>query len=168
MAFITDTTGIISFADYTDVYNRDQRIFDSNEGLTDEVIESHLIRATERILSKVRSTAWWQNAYMKQNAITLNSTADIPALDPNLIKSRLNDFTDLCIYTALCEYTLPLIANFGSDETDERKKMGYYTMRADELLRELIEAGDWYDFNNDNVIESSEKHPTLLNLKRIR
>lgn len=168
MAFIYDTTGVVSFADYSDVAARDQRIFDSNEGLTDEVVENHLIRATERILTKIRSTNWWRSYYMSQSNINISTVADIPAIDINCIISRTNDFTDLCVYTALSEYTLPLIANFGTEETDERRKMSYYTLKADELLKEIIEAGDWYDFNNDGVVTSSEKAPTHLNLKRIR
>jgi hypothetical protein len=168
MAFIYDTTGVVSFADFSDVESRDQRIFDSNEGLTDEVVESHLIRATERILTKIRSSNWWRSYYLSKSNTTISTVADIPAIDINLIIDRTADFTDLTVYTALSEYTLPLIANFGDEETDERKKMAYYTMKADNLLRELIEAGDWYDFNDDGIISSSEKAPTQLNLKRIR
>jgi hypothetical protein len=36
------------------------------------------------------------------------------------------------------------------------------------LLGELITAGDWYDFDGDNTVESSEKSPGQVNLKRIR
>lgn len=169
MAFIYDTTGVVSFADFTDLSARDQRIFESNEGLTDEVVEEHLIRATERILTKIRSSNWWRTYYLRNNPGMLVSTvADIPAIDINRIIDRINDFTDLCVYTALNEFTLPLIANFGQEETDERKKMAYYSLKADSLLKELIEAGDWYDFNDDGVITSSEKAPTQLNLKRVR
>ena len=169
MAFIYDTTGVVSFADFSDVQTRDQRIFDSNEGLTDEVVEQHLIRATERILNKIRSSNWWRSYYLEHTpSINISTVADIPAIDINRIIARTNDFTDLCVYTALSEFTLPLIANFGAEETDERKKMSYYTMKTNDLLKELIEAGDWYDFNDDGVITSNEKSPTQLNLKRIR
>jgi len=32
----------------------------------------------------------------------------------------------------------------------------------------LIKAGDWYDFDNDSTIDTTEKQPGQVNLKRIR
>ena len=57
MPFIIENSNIISFAEYDDVYKRDQRLFDSNEGLSDDAVEDALIRATERILTKLRSSS---------------------------------------------------------------------------------------------------------------
>lgn len=169
MAFIIESSTVTSFADFQDVVDHDQRLFESNEGLSDDIVEQHLVRATERILTKLRSSAWWQSYYVNRatnfNALT---TADIPALDPNRIIARQNDFTDLCVYTALTEYILPQIADFGNDDSAERKKMGYYSQKADSLLGELISAGDWYDFDDDNIIQSDEKEPGKYNLKRVR
>ena len=169
MSFIIENNITISFADFNDVVSKDQRIFDSNEGLTDDVVEDGLIRATERILSKVRSSSWWKSYYIRRdNSIAYNTVADIPAVDPEKIKARLNDFKDLAIYEGLAEYILPIVADFGNEDNAERQKMGYYKNKAESLLGELITAGDWYDFDGDNTVESSEKSPGQVNLKRIR
>lgn len=169
MAFIYENEQLISFAEYSDVYDRDQRLFDSNEGLSDDRVEDLLIRATERILTKLRGSAWWQSYYVERDkTIAYNSVADIPALDPNRIIGRTNDFVDLCVYTALAEYILPMVADFGEEDNSERNKMGFYHNRADELFGELITAGDWYDFDNSLVVESNEYDPGQYNLKRVR
>jgi hypothetical protein len=168
MAYITESGNTISFADYQDVFNRDQRLFDSNESLTDDVVENLLIRATERIITKIRSSSWWQTYYLQRYTGTITSRADIPAPDINKIISRENDFTDLCVYLALADFILPLVADFGNEDSSERKKMGYYTQKADALFGELITAGDWYDFDDDSVVESFEKEPGRYNLKRVR
>jgi hypothetical protein len=169
MAFILDDNSqVISFAEYQDVLNKDQRVFDSNEGLTDSIIDSHLIRATERILSRLRSSNWWIEYYTDRSIQSLTSRADIPALDTNRIIGRENDFTDLCVYVAMSEYILPVIADFGTEDNSERRKMDYYATKSQMLFSELIESGDWYDFNNDTIIDSSEKQPAYVNLRRIR
>lgn len=169
MAFITESGSVVSFAEYQDVVDTDQRLFLANESLTDDVVEPQLYRATERILTRLRATSWWRTYYVKRDTSgTFNTVADIPAVDADLIRDRLKDFTDLCVYTALAEYILPGIADFGNEENSERKKMGYYKQRADELFAELVTAGDWYDFNDDSTISSGEKSPGQINLKRVR
>lgn len=169
MAFINDGQTVISFAEYQDVVDRDSRLFDTNESLSEDVVEPLLIRATERILTKLRSSAWWQDYYVKRStATTYQTTADIPALDPERIIARQSDFTDLCVYQALSEYILPKVADFGTEDNAERQKMGYYTTKADALFGELIAAGDWYDFDNTGTITSAEKDPGVYNLKRVR
>jgi hypothetical protein len=168
MAFIINDNTVISFAEYDDVVSRDTRLFDSNESLTDDIVENLLIRATERILSKIRSSAWWASYYTSRSNVSIQTRADIPALDVNQIIARENDFTDLCVYTALSEFILPMVADFGAEDNAERQKMGYYTLKADSLLAELLSAGDWYDFDDDAIIQSSEKQPGQINLKRVR
>lgn len=169
MAFINDGNTVISFAEYQDVLDRDSRLFDTNESLSEDVVEPQLIRATERILTKLRASEWWQSYYVKQNTSASYATvADIPALDPERIKARENDFTDLCVYTALGEFILPSIADFGTEDNAERQKMGYYVTKANSLFAELITAGDWYDFDNTGTITSAEKSPGQFNLKRVR
>ena len=169
MAFIIEASTVVSFAEFQDVVNKDQRLFEANEGLSDDIVESQLIRATERILSKIRSSAWWRSYYVKRDLVTVFTTvADIPAVDPDLIIARENDFTDLCVYTALADFILPSIADFGNENNAERQKMGYYTQKADVLFSELITAGDWYDFDNSGTITSNEKEPGKVNLKRVR
>lgn len=169
MAFVTENGVIVSFAEFQDVVSKDSRLFDANEGLSDDIVDSQLVRATERILTRLRNSAWWRSYFVNRNtSTTIRTVADIPALDPDRIKARQNDFTDLCVYTALAEFILPSIADFGNEDSAERQKMGYYTQRADSLLAELITAGDWYDFDDDATIESSEKSPGQVNLKRVR
>lgn len=169
MAFIRRGNTVISFAEFQDVLDADQRVFETNEGLTDDVIETALIRSTERILAKFRSSSWWASYYVNRSSGALLTTvADIPALDIYYIQARLNDFTDLCVATAMSEYILPKIADFGTDDNAERNKMGYYAQRAEKLFGELITAGDWYNFDGVNGINSKEKQPGHYNLKRVR
>lgn len=169
MAFIIENNTTISFAEYSDVKATDQRLFDSNEGLTDDAVETALIRATERILNRVRSTQWWRNYWLNRSPnATVQTVADIPALDPDKIKDRQNDFTDLCVYWALSEIILPQVANFGDDGDDDKAKMGYYQNKTERLFDELIVAGDWYDFDDSGTIASTEKSPGYANLKRVR
>lgn len=168
MAFITENNTVTSFAEYQDVVDRDQRLFQANEGLTDDVVEPLLIRATERILTRLRASDWWRSYYLNKSGASIVTVADIPALDPDRIKARQNDFTDLCVYWALNEYILPNIADFGNENDEERQKMGYYSNKAEKLFAELITAGDWYDFDDDSTVESSDKSPGFYNLKRIR
>jgi hypothetical protein len=169
MAFIRENGITISFAEYQDVLDKDQRLFESNEGLTDDSIETLLIRATERILTKLRSSSWWREYYIRQSGTTtIKTVADIPALDPDKIAARQADFTDLCVYTAMADFILPSIADFGNEGNAERNKMGYYANKSETLFQELVNAGDWYDFNDDSTIESTEKSPGAYNLKRVR
>ena len=168
MAFIIENNTVISFAEYSDVKEKDQRVFDSNEGLSDDVVETALIRATERILNRFRSSDWWRSYWMRRNSTAISTIADIPALDADRIKSRVNDFTELCVYVAMADYILPQTANFGDEEDDDRAKMGWYSNRAEALFGELITAGDWYDFDDDGTIQSDEKSPGHYNLRRYR
>lgn len=168
MAFIIENDTVISFADFQDVLDKDQRLFQANEGLSDDIVEQHLVRATERILDRFRSSSWWREYYLNRATVSIRTVADIPALDPNLIKDRQNDFADLCVYTALADYILPSVADFGQEDSSERQKMGYYANKAESLFGELITAGDWYDFANDGQVTSAEKQPGQFNPKRIR
>jgi hypothetical protein len=169
MAFIIENDQVISFAEFTDVIAKDQRIFDANEGLSDDVIETALVRATERILTRLRNTGWWRGYYInRDSSISYQTTADIPAIDPNKIITRQNDFMDLCVFVALGEYVLPGIADFSDEDSSERQKMAYYNQRSSELFTELVQAGDWYDFDGDGNITSNEKQPGAINLKRVR
>lgn len=149
MAFIESATTVLSFAEYNDVYIRDQRLFEANEGLTEEGVEDHLIRGTERILSLLNTA--------------LGITVDI-----NLIQARQNDFTDLCVYFALNEYILPQYADVGNDEDSEFNKIAYYSNKFDILLDELIAAGDWYDADDDGTVEDSESVATTIQERRVR
>lgn len=169
MAFVVENDLVVSFAEFQDVLDKDQRIFEANEGLSDTLVDSALIRATERILNRLRNTDWWRNYYLRRNTSTIiNTVADIPALDPNKIQGRQADFTDLCVFVALSETILPGIADFSNEDSAERQKMSYYQQRAEMLFTELVQNGDWYDFSGTGTISSDEKQPGIINLKRVR
>ena len=169
MAFVKEQGNVVAFAEFTDVENADQLVLKLNEGLNDSsIIDPLLVRATERILSKLQSSSWWRSYFMNRSSSGISKVSDIPPLNANYIISRQNDFTDLCVATAMSEYILPLVADFGSEDNAERQKMGYYSTRAEGLLKELVEAGDWYDFDGSGVITSDEKQATVTNLRRIR
>lgn len=168
MAFVTANNTVISFAEYQDVLQRDQRLFEVNEGLTDDIVEPLLERSTERILERLRATNWWQTYWIRRQSSTITNLSQVPALDPNKILARSSDFTELCVFSALADYILPLVADFGNDDSAERKKMGYYSVKADKLFDELVTAGDWYDFDDDGTIEQGEREQGHVNRKRIR
>lgn len=169
MAFVIVSGSVVSFAEYTDVLERDQRLFEVNEGLGDDIVEPLLERATSRIMTKFSASDWWRSYWLRrQTGNTIHTVADIPSMNINKIKLRQQEFTDLCVYTALAEYILPLVADFGNDESAERKKMGYYSVQADKLFQELITLGDWYSFDGDNTVEQNERSPGQITLKRVR
>ena len=171
MAFITSGSTVISFAASDNLTALDQRLFEQNEGLDTDYLDDQLVRSTARILSLLRSTVWWQDLYISRrstDSVLIHSTADIPALDASLIQAREDDFTDLCCYYALYNYILPHIADFGNEDSAERKKMGYYQQKFDLLFGELISAGDWYNFDNTGAITSEDKQPGIQNLRRVR
>ena len=169
MAFVKDRGNVVAFAEFSDLEARDQLLFVSNEGLNDSsVIDPMLVKATDRILSKLRSSDWWRAYFIARSPSTITKVSDIPPLNANYILARQDDFTDLCLSMALAEFILPMIADFGSEDNAERQKMGYYSTRAESLFTELVEAGDWYDFDGHGVVTSDEKMATVTNNKRIR
>lgn len=172
MPFIIENNNVVSFAMFQDVLDRDQRLFDANEGITDVIVEDMLIRSTQRILNKLRASDWWVQYYMsRRDAITgqaIQNAADIPAIDPNLIVARHADFTDMCVFFAMQEYILPLVADFGDEQSSERAKMSFYSNRFKDLFGELITLGDWYDWDNDGTVQASERQAGVYNLKRVR
>jgi hypothetical protein len=169
MAFLLISNNVVAFAEYEDVQAADQRLFETNEGLTETIIEDALIKATGRILSRLRSSVWWQRYYISRSpTAVINTVADVPALDPNRIKGRKQDFTDLCIAVGMSDYILPRVADFGTTDNAEQRKMAYYAARGEKLFGELIVAGDWYDFDDSGTIASNEKQPWVYNLKRSR
>ena len=166
MAFILSGGSVISFAEYDDVVARDQRLFEANEGLTDVIVEDALVRATDRILTLIRSSGWWKSYYMKRSPSTL--AVNVPAPNADQIIARQADFTDLAVYYALSEIILPKVADFGNADTAERQKIGFYDEKFRALMTELLEAGDWYDFDGDNTVELNEKQNAKINLVRRR
>jgi len=184
MAFINPGgTGVIAFAEYTDVVKRDQRVFEANEftvpaEFTDlaDMVESYTQRATTKILYLVKDTDWWKSYYLAQSASNPNvnlyspitGRIDVPLPDPNKFLLRQQDWTDLTVFMTFYEYVLPLIADFSNEDNAEYKKLGFYREKFDKLFAQLIAAGDWYDWSGSGVITDDEKAPTAVNLVRIR
>lgn len=170
MAFIATSTNFYSFAEYSDVTDQDSRLFVANEGLTQTVVEDLLVKSSNRILNNIRATAWWQQYFVTQDkgTTTIKSAADIPAPSGLKIISRKADFIDLCVYHCMMTYILPKVANFGNEDNEERQKISFYENRYTQLFEELIKAGDWYDFSGDGTINSDEKEPGKIRLRRIR
>jgi hypothetical protein len=170
MAFIETTTNFVSFAQYTDMTETDSRLFVANEALTEDVVTDLLVRSSAKILSNIRSTDWWRSYFVIQDkgATTIRTVADIPSPSGLKIQARRDDFTDLCCFYTMYYYILPKVADFGSDDNDEKQKLGYYEQKYIQLFNELITAGDWYDFDGTGTILSSEMTPGVVQMKRIR
>jgi hypothetical protein len=174
MAFIKVSNSVVSFAEYSDVTSMDQRIFESNEGLTDVIIEDILMRSTERIITQFSTSDWWRNYYIRQSGATYDpliftsGLIAVPSVDANKIKARLADFTDLCVYHALSFYILPKVADFSREDNSERVKIGFYNEKFRTMYQELIDDGSWYDFSGDGSISNIEKMPIRSNIVRVR
>ena len=172
MAFIMSGSNVISFAEYEDVLACDQRLFEANEGLTEVIVEDAATKTTARILNAIRASDWWKSYYIRHassNAgVVIAQGISVPALDTSKIVARKTDFTDLCVYFTLSEILLPKVADFGNADNAERQKIGFYDEKYRALLKDLIEAGDWYDFDGTGTVSDSEKDPNRQNLVRRR
>jgi len=169
MAFIKSGSNVVSFAEVSDVQAADQRLFESNEGLTDLVVEDALFRSTQRILTLIRATDWWRELNTTKLANQQYQTlADLPDVDPNKILARQDDFTELCVYYALWNYLLPKIADFSKEDNAERAKIGFNQEKYNFRFEELINQGDWYDLLSLGVLTSAEKLPGHMSLRRVR
>lgn len=168
MAFNYDGLTFVSFAIYSEVLDRDQRLFEANEGLTEAVINDALAQASQRILTKIRNTDWWRTYQFTRDQSIAGDLRKLPAVDPDNIKSREQEFKDLNIYFAMQEYILPMIADFGNETSAEMVKIKFYKDAYDRLFDELIQSGDWYDFDSDGTVEVAEREPSKLKLVRVR
>lgn len=173
MAFIISGGNVISFAEYSDVTAMDQRLFEANEGFTADIVEDALEKSTTRILNKIKSTDWWKGYYIRQSAgsnpaIYTSTLIDVPAPVGSKILARRDEFTDMCVYFALSEYLYPKVADFGNTDSAERQKIGFFDEKFRQMFKDLIEAGDWYDFSGSGTITNDEKAPSRVNLVRQR
>lgn len=168
MAFRFSGTTFISFATYDDLIQRDQRLFEANENLTEEVIDDFLKSAAARVLTQIRNTDWWREYAFGQDASLNRDLRLLPSVNASYIKSRQTEFKDLNIYFAFSEYILPYVADFGNPESAEVKKINHYRDNYNKLFIEVIESGDWYDFDGDDTIELTEKSPNKQLLVRVR
>lgn len=181
MAFLTDGGGnVISFAEYTDVVQKDQRIFEANNikipaesGFVDvtDFVEDMLKKSTQRILLKIKASSWWQQYnYYVGNTFDQNNRPNVnPSLiDPGNALGRRQQFTDMCVYYCFAQYLFPLIAEFGNEDSPEVAKITYYDAKFNDIFNELIAIADWYDADGDGTVEDSEKAVTLQRTRRTR
>ena len=172
MAFIVSSGNVISFAEYEDVLAIDQRLFEANEGFTDVIVEDALEKATTRILNKIKASDWWRSYYVRQSGtdqtIFTSTLISVPAPNANKIIGRQDEFQDMCVYFTLAEYLYPKVADFGNTASAERQKIGFFDEKFREMYTDLLEAGDWYDFDGADTIASAEKAPSRQNLVRRR
>jgi len=181
MAFLTDGTGnVISFAEYTDVVQKDQRIFEANNlkipaesgFLTiQDFVEDMLEKSTNRILLKIKASTWWSNYnyYVGNSFNPMNR----PNVNPNLIDpgnalGRRQQFTDMCVYYCFGEYLFPLFAEFGNDESPEVAKIPYYNNKFVDIYNELLAIADWYDADNSGTVDADEKAVSFSKTRRTR
>lgn len=164
--YIDDT--FVSFAVYADVVQRDARLFESNEGLTESVVNAALTASSQRILSQIRASGWWRDYTLSRDSSLNNDVRNVPAVDPDKIDGSEQQFKDLNIYSAMSAYLLPKVADFGNETSAEVVKIAFYRDAFAEQFKELIEDGSWYDFSGDGTITTDEKAPSKLNLIRIR
>lgn len=164
---------VVSFAEEADFTFTDQRVFEANEGIL-TAVEDVAVKATSRILSLIRTTAWWRSYFFKlantaqQSATQTLSTPYVPLPSANNIQGRQADFTDLCVYLSLYDYVYPRIADFNNADSAEVQKINHFTTKFNKLFDELIEDGSWYDFSGDGNITDLERMPTRVNLVRVR
>jgi len=177
MAFIVDGGGnVLAYAEALDVRDKDQRLFEANEfdftnvpdtpGSLDNYIEDLTTKSTARINEKIRASANWRE-YLNYMGVGLTSGV-IPAFEPNNIKSRKADFTDMCSYYTLKEYLLPKIADFGNPESPEVQKISYYDNKFSDLFEELMNMFDWYDNSGDGTVSDGEKMVRFSQTRRTR
>jgi predicted RNA-binding protein len=178
MAFISSGGIVVSFCDYDDVVERDQRITEANEIVfapfndLEELVESFSQRSTQKIIYEIKDTDWWKSYFILkdqgQTNVSTLSYIDVPVPTTNKFIARQQDWTDLCVYKTLYEYLLPKVADFSNEDSAEVKKIGFYREKYQSLFRTLIDAGDWYDFDSSGAITPTEKMPTNLNIRRVR
>lgn len=176
MAFIVISGNVVSYAEYTDVLQTDQRLLESNElkvpaesGFADttDFIEDMLTRATTRINTKIKASAWWKG-YLAYTGTTVSNPALLPDFNPNRIVSRKQDFTDMCVAYALKEMILPLIADFGNETSPEVQKIKFYDAKFNDLFNELLDMADWYDADGSGTIDAGEKVYSFARMRRSR
>jgi len=176
MAFITVGGSVTSYAEYTDLLQKDQRILESNElvvpaesGFTDvtDFIEDLLTKSTDRINTKIKASAWWRG-YLNYTGTTVSDPALVPDFNPNRIKTRKQDFTDACVYYCFKEYLLPLIADFSTEDSAEVQKIKYYDQKFNDIFNELLDMADWYDADGDGTVEDAEKVYSYQPVRRTR
>lgn len=168
MSFNYNNEDFVSFAVYADVTARDQRFFEANEGFTSADVNALLAQASQRILTQIKNTDWYRDGAFELDSSLNSDVRLLPDVNPDYIESKQQEFKDLNIYFAMSEYLLPKVADFGNETSAEVVKIKHYKDTYAALFKEVIQAGDWYDFTGNGTITIDERRPNRLNLVRIR
>ena len=168
MAFNYNNQTFVSFAVYADVTARDQRFFEANEGFTSTDVNLLLAQASQRILTQIKNTDWYREGAFTSDPSLKMDLRLLPNVDPDNILTKEQEFKDLNIYFAMSEYLLPKVADFGNETSAEVVKIKFYQDAYNKLFKEVIEAGDWYDFSGNGTIVTDEKIPNRINRVRTR
>lgn len=168
MAFYYINQTFQSFAVYADVTARDTRFFEANEGMTDTVVNPLLAQSSQRILSQIKNTDWWKRYQFDRDTSLKHDLRLVPDVNPDNIKGKEQEFKDLNIYFCMCEYLLPRVADFGNETSAEVIKIQFYRDAYNNLFKEVVESGDWYDFDSGGTISTTEISPTFTNRVRTR
>ena len=168
MTFYYNNQTFQSFAVYADVSARDSRFFEANEGMTDTVVNPLLAQSSQRILTQLKNTDWWKNYQFDRDVSLKHDLRLVPVVNPSNIKGKEQEFKDLNIYFCMAEYLLPKVADFGNETSAEVVKIQFYRDAYNNLFKEVVESGDWYDFDADGTVETTEKSPTFTNRVRTR
>ena len=89
MAFIVTGGNVVSYAEYTDVLQNDQRLFEANElkvpaesGFSSipDFVEELLKRSTDRINTKIKASAWWKGYLAYTGTTVPDSTLLLPCI----------------------------------------------------------------------------------------
>jgi len=176
MAFIISGGTVVSYAEALDVRDKDQRIFEANEldftnvpdapGSLDNYLEDLTTKTTGRINAKIKASSKWKS-YLSYTGTTFDINT-VPAFDPDRIKSRQGDFTDLCAYGTLYMYVLPKVADFGNPESAEVQKIQFFEKKFNELFDELMSDFTWYDADGSGSVTDAEKMVTYQSTRRTR
>ncbi len=177
MAFVTDGAGnVTSFAEFTDVLQKDQRLLEANaikvpaeSGFVDttDFVEDMLQKSTDRIKIKFKASSWYQG-YLAYTNQSVSRPALMPDFNANLVLGRKQEFTDLCVFYCMYYYLLPLVGDFSQEDSAEVQKIKYYEDKFQGLFNELIALADWYDADNDGTVEDSEKVWSAQTVRRSR
>ncbi len=177
MAFIVADGKVVTYAEATDVRDKDQRLFEANEidftnvpdtpGNLNNYIEDLTTKTTNRINQKIKMSSQWRE-YINHAGISYSSINSLPDFDPIKILTHKESFTDMCSFGALYMYLLPKIADFGNPESSEVQKIQYFETRFNDLFEELMNDFTFYDADSDGTVEDGEKQVSFQLNRRSR
>ena len=122
----------------------------------DEFTDEHA-KARNDILRRLRDE-WWVRS---RNVTNFDISRSLPSLE--MIDARLTEsqFERCAVYRVLSEYALPMLTKWNNEGSEDRFQvmMMHYRKKYDEEFNSILRDGVDYDFDNDGVVEDTEKQP---------